>query len=368
MKLMQRINNRLHRGVLKLLRYDTDLVAPRWYVSIKLALMFSTKIKVGFGPITSCERDLAERKWRMDPIINAINSRKKCRYRAGFFINPAEMAAFDVIVIVKKFTHADIPLLQDLKNQGKKVIYDIVDNPNAEKKYGTYFAACPEFSQLMDGFILSSPLHEREAKRFSTNLCLIEHPIISALHKTVFTPRDELIILAHGYYENLKNIRLLEPLIQKITEDTGKKITLVYHSEVKLSDSAGVKYVKWQVDNCFTEIINADFAIVVRGLHLRHQRSKPSTKLITFMAAGVPVICTPTQADRRVMQHRVTGLFADTMNDWERYLRLLVTNSAYRKQLGRAARSHVLPRYSVTAITDKYVAFFDHVKKATHEK
>ncbi len=338
------------------------LVDTLWAIKIKSKCLCTLKIKVGFGPITSGENDLAERKWRIDPIINQINTLKHSRYTAGFFINTNEMRQFDIIIIVKKFTQNDIPIIEALKKKNKRFIYDIVDNPNAEAKYATYFADCPEFSSLMDGFILSSPLHDVHARKFSHHTQLIEHPIINHESKTYQKPSDTITILAHGYHENIKNISHLEPIIRSVAQNTNQKIMLVYHSEVVLENTEDVRYVQWSVANCFTQIIEADIVLSIKNLHLKHQRTKPSTKIITMMAAGVPVICKPTQADLCIINHGVTGFFAYTHDDWTRYITLLVTNAKRRRQMAMAAKNHVDARYSIAAITKKYLEFLEQVR------
>lgn len=358
---------RTMRYLVKRLLLLNGLIDYKWFFKVKTSLFFSKKIKVGFGPITSGENDLAERKWRIDPIINHINSKKNCKYVAGFFVNPQEMKKFDIIIIVKKFTDEFIPVIQQLKIRNKRFIYDIVDNPNAEKKYGIYFAKNPHFSRLMDGFIVSSPIQVRDARRFSQNYILIEHPIISPLHKTDYPTKDEMTIIAHGYYENLKNIKMLEPIIREVSLELGMRIKLIYHCEVELENTEWVRYVKWTVDNCFTQLLNADIAVVIKNLHLRHQRDKPSTKLITFMAAGLPVICTPSAADQLVMQHRINGLYAYTPDDWKRYIKALASNPERRKQIGHAARNAVQPFYSVTAVTDKYLHFIEKTRLTNND-
>lgn len=350
-------------AILKLLHSDFNLIEYKWYFKIKSRIFFTRKIRIGFGPITTGENDLAERKWRIDPIVDEINRNKNAQYTAGFFVKPNEMTKFDIIVIVKKFASEYIPIIRKLKSDDKLFIYDIVDNPNAEKKYGTYFGKCRQFSSLMDGFILSSPLHEFEAKKFSDHYVLIEHPVISQLYKNDYSVKPELKILAHGYYENIKNIKMIEPIIRDISIETGIKIKLVYHTEVIQENTEWVQYVKWTAENCFKEIIDADIAVVIKNLHKRHQRDKPSTKLITFMAAGLPVICTPSIADRLVMRHKVDGYFAYTKDDWRKYITLLATESGYRQQVGKSARAAVYPRYSIPTIASKYMEFFDNIRK-----
>lgn len=333
------------------------LVDRRWHLRVKIKAAFTRKLKIGFGPITTGEDDLAERKWRIDPIIDEIN-RTSATYSAGYFIHPQDMSRFDLVVIVKKFNRTYVPVISALKAQGVRFIYDIVDNPNSEEKYGSYFEDVPEFSALMDGFISSSPLHQRGIDRFSKPSGLIEHPIIHNLQKSSYEHDREIRVLAHGFYANLKSTVTLEPILRTLADETRKKIVLTYHSEHVGVDTDHVRYVKWTVENSFRLLLESDIAISMKDLHQRHQRSKPSTKVISFMAAGLPVVCTPTPADRLVMNPGVTGFFAFTPDDWKRNLHTLVTSASRRRKIGRAARASVVDVYSVKNITRKYIQLF----------
>ena len=145
-------------------------------------MFFTKKIKVGFGPITTGEDNFDVRKWRIDPVVNEIN-KTSSRYIAGIFFEPEEMKNFDVIIIVKNFNPDFIEIICKLKEKGKKFIYDIVDNPNCALPYQYYYAEMPQFLELLDGFILSSPLQEARIKKYSEHYSLIEHPIISSIYK-----------------------------------------------------------------------------------------------------------------------------------------------------------------------------------------
>jgi len=359
---ISRFIKRLPKSIVNLFRkiiFGTHHVNPRWLIKLKIENWRTKKIRVGFGPITTGENDLAERKWRIDPIIDRINATSS-DYSAGLFTRPSQMKNFDILIIVKKFNPSYISIIKKLKNDSKKFIYDIVDNPNCERKYRFYFGDHPEFCKLMDGFILSSPLHQPIVEPYSNLLPLIEHPIIHNEFKTEFDD-SSIRILAHGYYANLINHKMIEPLLPKISEQIGKKVYLVYHTEVVFPDSDYVKYVKWTPENCFTEITKADIVISIKDLIAEHQKTKPSTKLISFMSAGLPVICTPTEADLLVMQHGVTGFFAYQLDEWETYITFLAKDANLRKEIGNRARIDVQSKYTLEKITDKYISLLSQV-------
>ncbi len=336
------------------------LVNRIWYTKLKIRSRFSRKIRVGFGPIATGEDNLAERKWRIDPIIDEMN-RQSAKYTADCFIHPHEMENFDINVIVKRFHSDSIPMIEKLKKMGKKFIYDIVDNPNAGRRHRVYFGDCPEFSSQMDAFILSSPLHESDAKKFTDRYSLIEHPIINHFYKNDYEFGERIKILAHGYFENLKVFKELEPLIDDVSRKIGRPITLIYHSEKIFENTESVRYVKWTVENSFRALLDADIAITAKDLLQRFQKAKPSTKVITFLAAGLPVVCTPSPADELILQNGKTALFAYSPDDWKRCLTLLCTDQKLREALGRGGRARVIQDFSVAQITRKYLALLDRL-------
>lgn len=347
--------NRIKKGLMRRV-IGTDRIALFWYAKIKARLFFSRKIKVGFGPITTGEDDLAERKWRIDPIINGMNQ-KKGRYTAGFFLNPQEMKQFDLIVIVKKINPQYMAVLDEMKD--KKIIYDIVDNPNDEEKYRFYFRTFPSFLKRVDAFILSTPLHRSWIEKMGKPAFLIEHPILNPIREKKVREDGEIRILAQGYFGNLRNLEVLEKLLPSLSKEVGKTIRLYYHSEHLGIDSEHVRYIQWSVENCFEMMEWADIAVTIKDLFRPHQYTKPSTKIIAYMAAALPVICKPTAADRLIIQERVNGFFAYREEDWVRWLKLLASSSRLRRQIGKAAKNSVINSYSLNQILKKYLDLLD---------
>jgi hypothetical protein len=263
------------------------------------------------------------------------------------------MKQFDILIIVKKIHPEMISLLQNL--QGKRWIYDIVDNPNDEAKYRYYFRKFPDFIAKIDAFILSSPVHQPLMKKMGKQAFFIEHPILNPPTQRILRDDGEIRILAQGYYENIQNLSWLEPWLPYLSKKTGKTLRLYYHSETVRSDSKHVAFIKWNVDNCFSMMEWADLAITMKDLFKPHQYTKPSTKVIAYMAAALPVICKPTAADQLVIENRVNGFFAYREEDWIRWLVLLASHPKLRKQIGNAARKSVLERYSLNHIFEKYL-------------
>ncbi len=75
-------------------------------------------------------------------------------------------------------------------------------------------------------------------------------------------------------------------------------------------------------------------------------RGKCALKVLQYMAAGVPVVCSPTGANLEVVEEGVTGYFASTAEEWAACLQRLLGDANARRRMGEAARKRVEARYS----------------------
>jgi glycosyltransferase involved in cell wall biosynthesis len=77
------------------------------------------------------------------------------------------------------------------------------------------------------------------------------------------------------------------------------------------------------------------------------ERGKCGYKLIQYMACGVPVVASPVGVNREIVVPGGNGLFADTVEEWDKTLRMLLNvDSEARKRMGAAGRVRVEKWYS----------------------
>jgi glycosyltransferase involved in cell wall biosynthesis len=69
-----------------------------------------------------------------------------------------------------------------------------------------------------------------------------------------------------------------------------------------------------------------------------YSRGKEGFKLKEYMAAGLPVVCSPIGYNRQIVEHGVVGFFAHSEPEWVRYLKRLADDPELRARLGRAGR------------------------------
>lgn len=331
-----------------------------WYFKLRLRTRFSRKIKVGFGHIIYIEtekKDSAERRLHIEPIVNYINKKSK-KYVAGVYFPYEDLSRFDIIIIIRNFDFIEQKKIEELK-KNKILVYNIRDNPVGCKKS---YEENPSFIKSMDGIILSNPLQDKNIKKYNPNLKLIlGTSVINQLYKEDYKNKEPIKLYWNGHEPKMVFMKRLYPVIRKLIKDTNHKIQMIYHTNVQGREEGICKYVRWNAFNWEEIAVNSDIGVVIKPLNNKFQQRKPPTKIISYMAAGLPVVCTPSAADKLVIKHGKTGFFAYTDEEWYKYLKILIENPKLREKMGNAARKYVTKNFSIENISKQYIDFFNEL-------
>lgn len=85
-------------------------------------------------------------------------------------------------------------------------------------------------------------------------------------------------------------------------------------------------------------------------------RGKCAIKLLQYMAAGVPVVCSPVGANTEIVEDGVNGHFAGNEDEWVDRIGALLNDPARCRAFGAAGRRTVEERYSVAPQLDRLLA------------
>jgi hypothetical protein len=352
---------------LRKLVYRRGLVRRDWYYRLRLRAALSRRIRVGFGPITTGEDDLGLRKWHIDPIVDAIN-RSSSRYGAEVFFRRERLARFDVVVIVRDFQSLGRGLAS--AKPGARFVYDTADIRYLRTPRGRVdLYSDPEaferdyrpFLESMHALILSSPLQHQDFAGLDLPKAEIPRPVLNRRHRTSHANSGPIQLVWQGYRENLAPMQRLHPIVERLRAETGLDVRLVYDTNQPAREEGPIRYSEWSFRGWDRVLAGADVGVVIKPPDDAFQQRKSTAKLVSYMAAGLPVVCTPSEADRRVIRHGETGFFAESDDEWHACLRALVSDAALRERIGTAARRDVLQRYGADRIAREYLQLFDRL-------
>lgn len=345
------------------------LVRRGWYYRVRLRSALSRRVRVGFGPVWDDETTLGLRKWHIDPIVDALN-RGRSRYVGDIYFAGDDLARFDILVIVKGIESFPPELLARLRARPTRLVYDPADvrlvrtaggvhdihaDPAARARY------FEPFVRSMDAIILASALQGEDFRDFPGPRLEIARPLLNTRHRAAYAHDGPIRLVWQGYPDNLPPMRRLHPIVERLRADTGLDVRLVYDTAGPPRAEGPIEYRQWKIHRWEQVLVGSDVAVVIKPTDDPFQQRKPPTKVVTYMGAGLPVVCTPSVADRRVITHGETGFFAYDDAEWYACLAALVTDASLRERIGTAARRSVRARFGVDRIVADYVGLFDQV-------
>ncbi|MBN1354440.1 MAG: glycosyltransferase [Candidatus Omnitrophica bacterium] len=342
----------------KFMKQDFMLVNWSWRLRLKLHnAMSPRKIKVGFGPVVSGEHTLGNRKWHIDPLVDYINKHSE-KYACDIFFNNDSLDRFDIVIHVKTFDNMSAEKIERLKQNKTILIYDISDNPLGCKKS---YLKDTWYIKSMDAVIAMNPLQESDVRSYNNCVKLIGLPIINHRYKKDYAAKEPVVILWEGYIQNMEYMNRFNAIVKRIAGEGKHKVTMLYHANMRSKDDGIIKYRKWKLDNWEKVFLESDIAVAIKPGDNEIQRRKPSTKVNTYRAAGLPLVCMPSEADKTVIEDGKTGYFAYTDEDWYARLKELVENPALREKIGVAGRKYVRENFSIAKIGAGYIRLFDEL-------
>ncbi len=91
-------------------------------------------------------------------------------------------------------------------------------------------------------------------------------------------------------------------------------------------------------------------------------RGKCAFKLIQYMAAGVPVVASPVGSNQTVVEDGVNGLLAESPQEWEHALEILLADSGLRERMGEYGREIVREKFSLERYAEPYAGYHQEVR------
>ena len=82
-------------------------------------------------------------------------------------------------------------------------------------------------------------------------------------------------------------------------------------------------------------------------------RGKCGLKVLQYMAAGLPVVSSPTGVNKELVQHGINGFLAHDDKEWGEAIGKLIENTELRSSMGRKGQERVIAHYSIDAIYRK---------------
>lgn len=141
----------------------------------------------------------------------------------------------------------------------------------------------------------------------------------------------------------------LLPALARVCAERDVVLSIVSQERFAPAElGSGVIWQQWRLEREFGLLEDFDVGFMPLD-DTRYNRGKEALKNKEYMAAGLPVVCSPVGHNLAIVEAGNTGIFACTSDEWFEALVRLVDDPLLRARLGQRARAVRTNRWSLSA-------------------
>lgn len=329
--------------------------APRYRVYQYLDYLKSRGIecRVTFGASNDCFKNLVERNRLRDKLRYYYGEPLVNRIKSLFFVRQ-----YDVVFIQRDLLLYFPYIFESLISKlNKKIIFDYDDAlfeiPNSMGfRYLYYLRGKNKIAnviKLSRHVIASNRYLADYALRYNKNVTIIPTSVDLAKHKNKkdIKEKDKLVI---GWIGRPGSVFYLEKIKNVFTTLAQKYNFVLKVVGARQLNLAGVNLAvkAWRLEEEIGDLESFDIGIMPLTEDAWAQ-GKSAAKLLEYMAAGIPVVCSPVGINREIVSDGKSGFFARTEQEWVEKLSILIENIEIRRMFSQQGRTTVERSFSIQA-------------------
>ena len=266
----------------------------------------------------------------------------------------SEIQDYDIIFIQKKrLWHWQ---LWYLRRKHIRIIYDFDDAVMFKSPVnggGRSFKRQRTFARMVkysDYVIAGNQYLKSKAMVYNKNIIIIPTSIDTDKYtiKDYSKSKEKVTIGWIGSESSLPFLKELTPAFDHLAsqhEAIELKIICNYFFECKKMPV--IKKI-WSLEDENTDLQDIDIGLAPLPDH-EWTKGKCATKLLQYMAVGIPVICSPVGVHNEIIKEGINGFLAASIKEWTEKIDLLIKNKALRKTIGLEGKKTLESSFSLKA-------------------
>ena len=172
-----------------------------------------------------------------------------------------------------------------------------------------------------------------------------------------FTPKRDYNLLSPpivGWIGTKSTLRYLEIIAPAFTELRSKRdfVLRIISNEPYIQEGINIDFIQWSLENQNTELVKFDIGIMPLSSD-PFSEGKASYKLLQYLAAGVPSVCSPVGMNSDVAGNDEFCLTASDSGQFCFQMEKLLSNCDLRRNLGLNGRKLIERKYSIEVVASK---------------
>ncbi len=169
--------------------------------------------------------------------------------------------------------------------------------------------------------------------------------------------KDRVTIGWTGSQSTLKYLEPLERVFNKLAEKFPQVDFIFIADQPPRFNIPRMTFIPWAPQTEIPALRKIDIGIMPLPDD-EWSRGKGGFKALQYLAMEIPAVVSPVGINSEIVKNDANGYLASSVEEWMRFLTLLVENSDSRKRLGTQGRIDVIENYSVEAITPRFLNLF----------
>jgi glycosyltransferase involved in cell wall biosynthesis len=262
---------------------------------------------------------------------------------------------YDALFIQKVLFPSPIPKL--LRRHRHKVLFDFDDAIFTLETVGTGWLnqarhrrrqrGLPAMLQAAGCAVVENAYTTEYAQQFCPQVVRITGPIDTVRYAPAEqVVKDEVVLGWIGSPTTTAYLDLIrEPLAELGRRYPNVTLCLIGASDFKF-DGLPVTPHAWDLNTEVAHLRQFDIGLMPLPDD-RFTRGKGGYKLLQYMALGLPVVASPVEINREIVDDGENGFWADTSDDWVRCLSRLIEDVDLRQRMGQAGRKKMERDFSL---------------------
>jgi glycosyltransferase involved in cell wall biosynthesis len=270
---------------------------------------------------------------------------------------------FDCVLLQKRLLRPS--LARSLRQFAKRLVYDFddavlyhspsSDNPESATRRKRFESTVGAADVVLAGNAFLKELAEpfaQDVRLLPTALDPRKYDEAVAAH----VAEEEGIVL--GWIGSKSTVdylcQLREPLERIGAEYANVRLRVVCN-EFPIFENIQVEAKEWSKANEAADVAGMDIGLAPVGDD-PWSKGKCGLKMLQYLAASKPVVCSPIGAQTEIVQDGVNGYWASDADEWYERLKTLIDSADERKRMGDAGRKHLEERYTIAANAPALIA------------
>jgi glycosyltransferase involved in cell wall biosynthesis len=278
---------------------------------------------------------------------------------------------YDIIFIQREaFMSGTVFFEKQFAQSKAKVIFDFDDSiwmqnvSDANKKFSFLKNASKtsKIIALSDMIFAGNPYLAEYARPFNNNIRMVPTTIDTDEYQRMSLPADEKICIGwSGSITTIQHFKFAVPALLKVKKKYGDRIKIKVIGDANYrNEELDVISLNWNKKDELKELSSFDIGIMPLPDD-EWAKGKCGLKGLQYMALEIPTIMSPVGVNSEIIQNGVNGFLATGEDDYVNAISLLIEDTVLRKKIGAEGRRTVQEKYSVKALQQKYLEYYQQL-------